>query len=104
MSTPHVEKQSYFHILRSMAMIGGSSAINVLFSIVRTKALAVLLGPAGVGQLSLYMSIVDLAQAILYRGAGLTIVWPQLLAILGIGALFFSAAQLRFRQTLAQMA
>jgi ABC-2 type transport system permease protein len=47
---------------------------------------------------------VDLAQAILYRGAGLTIVWPQLLAILGIGALFFSAAQLRFRQTLAQMA
>ncbi len=64
MSTPHVEKQSYFHILRSMAMIGGSSAINVLFSIVRTKALAVLLGPAGVGQLSLYMSIVDLAQAL----------------------------------------
>jgi ABC-2 type transport system permease protein len=47
---------------------------------------------------------VDLAQAILYRGAGLTIVWPQLLAILGIGALFFAAAQLRFRQTLAQMA
>jgi ABC-2 type transport system permease protein len=47
---------------------------------------------------------VALAQAILYRGAGLSIVWPQLLAIAGIGALFFTAALLRFRKTLAQMA
>lgn len=47
---------------------------------------------------------VALAQAILYRGAGLSIVWPQLLAIAGIGALFFAAALLRFRKTLAQMA
>jgi len=47
---------------------------------------------------------VSLAQAILYRGAGLAIVWPQLLAILGIGALFFFGALARFRKTLAQMA
>lgn len=47
---------------------------------------------------------VDLAQAILYRGAGLAIVWPQLLAIVAIGALFFLAALTRFRKTLAQMA
>jgi ABC-2 type transport system permease protein len=47
---------------------------------------------------------VSLAQAILYRGAGLAIVWPQLLAILGIGALFFLGALARFRKTLAQMA
>lgn len=47
---------------------------------------------------------VDLAQAILYRGAGLAIVWPQLLAIVVIGALFFLAALTRFRKTLAQMA
>lgn len=47
---------------------------------------------------------VALAQAILYRGAGLAIVWPQLLAIAGIGTLFFVAALLRFRKTLAQMA
>jgi multidrug efflux pump subunit AcrA (membrane-fusion protein) len=45
-----------------------------------------------------------LAQAILYRGAGLSIVWPQLLAILGIGVLFFTGALLRFRKALAQMA
>jgi ABC-2 type transport system permease protein len=47
---------------------------------------------------------VALAQAILYRGAGLSIVWPQLLAIAGIGALFFAAALTRFRKALAQMA
>ena len=47
---------------------------------------------------------VALAQAILYRGAGLTIVWPQLLAIVTIGTLFFLAALTRFRKTLAQMA
>ena len=47
---------------------------------------------------------VALAQAILYRGAGLTIVWPYMLAIAGIGALFFVAALSRFRKTLAQMA
>ncbi|SFW24879.1 ABC-2 type transport system permease protein [Pseudomonas sp. NFACC19-2] len=47
---------------------------------------------------------VALAQAILYRGAGLTIVWPYMLAIAGIGALFFVAALTRFRKTLAQMA
>lgn len=47
---------------------------------------------------------VDLAQAILYRGAGLSIIWPQLLAIGGIGALFFLGAMSRFRKTLAQMA
>jgi ABC-2 type transport system permease protein len=47
---------------------------------------------------------VDLAQAILYRGAGLSIVWPQLLAIAAIGTLFFLGAMSRFRKTLAQMA
>ncbi|CAE6886072.1 MULTISPECIES: ABC transporter permease [Pseudomonas] len=47
---------------------------------------------------------VALAQAILYRGAGLAIVWPNLLAIVGIGTLFFLAALTRFRKTLAQMA
>lgn len=61
---PNADRHSYFHIIKSMAMIGGSSVVNVLFSIIRNKALAVLLGPAGVGQMGLYMSIVDLTQAL----------------------------------------
>ena len=47
---------------------------------------------------------VALAQGILYRGAGLEIVWPQFLAIIGIGSAFFFAALTRFRRTITQMA
>ncbi|MFZ5525356.1 MAG: ABC transporter permease [Pseudomonadota bacterium] len=43
-------------------------------------------------------------QAILFRGAGLAVVWPQLLALLVIGALFFGVALRRFRRTISQMA
>ncbi|MBV8622608.1 MAG: ABC transporter permease [Herbaspirillum sp.] len=43
-------------------------------------------------------------QAILYRGAGLEVVWPQLLAIFVIGAVLFAAALARFRKTISQMA
>ena len=45
---------------------------------------------------------VRLAQAILYRGADLSIVWPPMLAIAGIGLVFFGAALLRFRRAMAQ--
>jgi ABC-2 type transport system permease protein len=43
-------------------------------------------------------------QAILFRGAGLAIVWPQLLALLVIGAVFFGIALQRFRKRISQMA
>jgi ABC-2 type transport system permease protein len=44
------------------------------------------------------------SQAILFRGAGIDIVWPQLLAMLVIGVVFFWIAHARFRKTLARMA
>ncbi|MDD2458451.1 MAG: ABC transporter permease [Eubacteriales bacterium] len=47
---------------------------------------------------------VSAAQAILYRGAGLDVVWPQFLFIVAIGSLLFAAALLRFRKTISQMA
>ncbi|HEY5291146.1 MAG TPA: ABC transporter permease [Burkholderiales bacterium] len=43
---------------------------------------------------------VSVAQAILYRGAGLEIVWPQLLATAAIGAVFFAGALVRFRKAI----
>jgi ABC-2 type transport system permease protein len=46
---------------------------------------------------------VSLAQAILYRGAGISVVWPQFLAILGIAVLFFAAALIRFRRSIGTM-
>ncbi len=47
---------------------------------------------------------VTAGQAILYRGAGLDMVWPQLLAILVIGGVLFTASLARFRKTISQMA
>lgn len=44
---------------------------------------------------------VSLAQAILYRGAGLDVVWPQMLALVAIGVVFFSVALALFRRHLA---
>jgi len=43
------------------------------------------------------------AQAILYRGAGLAVVWPQLLALLLIGAVLFRFSLRRFRQSLSSL-
>ncbi|MGY3486486.1 ABC-2 type transport system permease protein [Bradyrhizobium sp. USDA 4011] len=40
---------------------------------------------------------VSFAQSILYRGAGLDVVWPQFVAVAGIGALFLFLSLLRFR-------
>jgi ABC-2 type transport system permease protein len=39
---------------------------------------------------------VSFAQAILYRGAGFDVVWPQFLAVATMGGMFFVAALLRF--------
>jgi len=41
-------------------------------------------------------------QAILYRGAGIDVVWPQLLILLCIGGALFFAALARFRKTISQ--
>jgi ABC-2 type transport system permease protein len=53
-------------------------------------------------QISPSTHFVSFAQSILYRGAGLDVVWPEFLAVAVIGALFFGLAILRFRSVIAQ--
>jgi ABC-2 type transport system permease protein len=48
-------------------------------------------------QLAPNTHFVSLAQAVLFRGAGLGVVWPQLLMLLVIGAVLFFFALRRFR-------
>jgi len=62
------KKQTYGHILKSSAMIGGSSVLNIGIGIVRTKAMAVLLGPGGFGLAGMYTSIVTLVQGVAGMG------------------------------------
>ena len=45
-----------------------------------------------------YMSF---AQAVIFRGAGLDIVWPQFLTVAGLGTVFFAASLLLFRRSIA---
>ena len=52
-------------------------------------------------QVSPSTHFVAFAQAILYRGAGPAIVWPQMAIMAGLGAAFFALALRRFRQSMA---
>lgn len=45
---------------------------------------------------------VSIAQAILYRGAGLDVVWPQFIAMAFIGGIVLSLSLIRFRRVSAQ--
>jgi ABC-2 type transport system permease protein len=56
---------------------------------------------ATVMQVSPSTHFVSFAQAILYRGAGFSVVWPAFLAVALIGGLFFGLALLRFRKVSA---
>jgi ABC-2 type transport system permease protein len=56
---------------------------------------------ATVMQASPSTHFVSFAQSILYRGAGIGVVWPQFLIVAAIGGLFFAFAVFRFRKTTA---
>lgn len=69
MEEPLVQN-SYRQIFKSTTLIGGSQVINILLGIVRTKILAVLLGPSGVGIIGLYSSITGLIGTFAGMGIG----------------------------------
>lgn len=60
--------QSYNQILKSSAVIGGSQLLTIAIGVVRIKAMAVMLGPSGVGLAGLYGSIADLTVSIAGMG------------------------------------
>jgi len=62
------EGHPYRDILKSSALIGASTAINIVFGIVRTKALAVILGPAGYGVYGGFSVVADLAKNVAQFG------------------------------------
>ena len=61
---------SYRRILKSSSIIGGASVINILIGLVRTKIIAVLLGPTGIGLVSLYNGLMTTATAVATMGIG----------------------------------
>ncbi|WP_263357935.1 O-antigen translocase [Acidicapsa ligni] len=61
-------KGTYGQILKSSALVGGSSLLNIGIGMIRTKMMAVLLGPAGFGLFGLYGSISTLTQTLAGMG------------------------------------
>lgn len=49
-------------LVKSMLIIGSAQVVNILISIVRVKVLAVLLGPNGIGLLSIYNTLLQMVQ------------------------------------------
>jgi ABC-2 type transport system permease protein len=47
---------------------------------------------------------VALGQAILFRGAGLAVIWPHYVAVAAIGGALFGVSLARFRRTIGAMA
>ncbi|MBJ7390877.1 MAG: oligosaccharide flippase family protein [Chthoniobacterales bacterium] len=59
---------SYGEILRSSSIMGGAQALIQILGLIRTKLVAVLLGPSGVGLVSLYVSLIGLVQSLAQMG------------------------------------
>ncbi len=68
--TPRMSRKKGTHreILKSSALVGGSSLINIGIGIVRTKAMAMLLGPAGFGLFGIYNSVANITQTLAGMG------------------------------------
>jgi enterobacterial common antigen flippase len=63
-----IDSRSYREILKSSAVVGSASLVNVAVGVVRTKVMAVLLGPAGFGLMGAYLIIVELAKSVAQLG------------------------------------
>jgi enterobacterial common antigen flippase len=63
-------KNSYGQVLKSTTIVGGSQVINILLGIIRTKFLAVLLGPAGIGLMGMYSAVTSTVGALTNMGIG----------------------------------
>jgi PST family polysaccharide transporter len=59
---------SYRQILSSSAWIAGATALNIVIGLVRTKVMAVLLGPMGFGLLGAFNAIADLVRSVAQLG------------------------------------
>ena len=63
-------KSSYKQIMKATSLFGGVQVFNILIAIIRSKVIAVLLGPAGMGIAGLLSSTTGLVQGLTNFGLG----------------------------------
>lgn len=68
------DNTSHKQILKSSGIIGGSQIITIIISIIRTKIIAILLGPIGIGLMGLFQATVDLIKNATGFGLGFSAV------------------------------
>ncbi len=61
---------SYRTMLRSSSIIGGAQIVNILASVAKMKVAALLLGPAGVGLVGIYINLMQTGASIASLGIG----------------------------------
>jgi O-antigen/teichoic acid export membrane protein len=65
-------KNSYDQIIKTTSLFGGVQIINLIISMVRSKVLAILIGPLGFGITSLFSSTINLINSITDFGLGIS--------------------------------
>lgn len=55
-----MSKDSYRQIMKSATIVGGSQVLNILINIIKTKIVALLLGPTGIGIIGVLQTVIDL--------------------------------------------
>ena len=60
MSMENNTKSSYHHILKYASLFGSIQALNIFIGMVRNKLVALILGPGGIGLMSLFNSAIAL--------------------------------------------
>ena len=83
---------SYGRILKTSALLGGSSVVNVILGIIRTKVLALQLGPALFGVMGLYTTLTAMISSVTSLGIGQS-------AVRDIAAAAGSGDELRMART-----
>ena len=73
---------SYRRILKTSSITGGSSVLNILIGLARTKVIALLLGPSGIGLVGLYTGLMSTATTLASMGIG-TIATRQIAEAIG---------------------
>ena len=61
-------KHSYRNVLNATSLFGGVQVINIIISLIRSKAIALLIGPLGMGIASLLVSTMELINGITNLG------------------------------------
>lgn len=64
------EENSYRQIFKALSVFGGLQVIVIFFGIIRTKFIAVIMGPSGVGTIGLYTTVITFMVALTSFGIG----------------------------------